>query len=108
MQEVATEDEAQAIGKDVFGGKPFYIQTVRPAKLSDFYNPSVLWGEVREQMASKCGDDSLLDSDGMGELQDMIDGNIQDMMDDCAMASAIPFDSLTFVEKERVFVPQLG
>lgn len=58
----ASPEEAVAAGKDAFPGEDFKVQEVRPARLSDFYSPTKLVGDIREGMAELCGDDSVLDA----------------------------------------------
>lgn len=63
-----TVEAAAAAGKLAFeyedgnGFETFHVEHVRQAKLSDFFKLSNLVSDLRENMAEKCGDDSVMDT----------------------------------------------
>jgi hypothetical protein len=63
-----TREEAAAEGKLAFAVgdhgffETFHVEQVRPAKMSDFFSMAHVIGDLRENMATKCGDDSAMDA----------------------------------------------
>lgn len=63
------DEREDAIKEGEASGEPFDLEVVRQPKLSDFLLWSIVWGDVRERMAEKLGDDSQMDE---GSLADAI------------------------------------
>lgn len=61
----------------------FIVAEIRPATLGDFFNFTVLVGDLRERMATKCGDDTALDKVGTdAELNAAITELLNDYADE--------------------------
>lgn len=56
------DDRADAVKEGEDSKEEFHLERVRPPKLSDFILWPVVFGDMRERMAERLGDDSLMDS----------------------------------------------
>lgn len=82
---------------------PILIETVRPAKLSDFFHfRRQLLGELREAMAEGIGnDDALSDPIKLDALIEAAEAPIQQVLDNAAAHVGLRLDGLIVLRGER-------
>lgn len=112
----ATVEEALGEGRAFWPDQPFLIQQVRPAHLSDFFSPSALVSQLRESMAERVGDDSIMDSrlpmEGMlpneGPLvfsHEYFEQAMADALDGFAEMAKLDLSGLLIVESTHAYDP---
>ena len=102
-----TAEEAVGEGRAYWPEDVFYVLTVREALLSDFFNPSTLWGDLKETMAERVGDDTPFDVDDERKVlvANLFNTAVGSALDEFAMHAEIDLSNTLIVEERAEVKP---